>query len=179
MSPLFPRHEQDPLREMERRVAQEPGDQGPAQLQPTLPGAQIPDGLRVGLPGVNFPPAGANPIDQLGDADVAPGATVGILTVVVPVNLQLRLDGIGFGAEDESALRFLSWDLLDNGVPAQGYFGQAATIGTIEQTSPIFLHARGPTTVVLQVTPSLAAVVTYRFIARLKGWLFTEHSGVR
>jgi hypothetical protein len=165
----------DTLEDQRARTAQEQPDRGPAENQPTLPGTSSPsEGQRVQLPPVNFPPAGMFAVDQQQDADIAAGATATVLTLNVPINNQLRIDGIGFGADDEVALRFLTWTLFIRSDPAQAYSNVGASIGTIVETSTIILHARGPNTITLVLSSSAAAVLTYRFVVRLKGWMFTD-----
>lgn len=157
----------------------EPPDAGEARLGSTVSGGTAPEniGTRVQLPGVNFFPAGGFPVDEISDADIAPGATVNVLTFFVPEKVQFRIDGIGFGADDETALRFLTWSLLLNGAPYRAYGNQAAAVGTIVQASAINFHTSDNKTVIVQLTSSASAVLTYRFVVRVKGWLFTDTLG--
>lgn len=169
----------DPLTEMEERHSQVQPDTGPGQMDPTQPGGQAPPGrVPVRLPGANYPPAGSFAVDEQQDADIPAGSTATVLTFTVPETNQLRLDGIGFGAADEVALRFLTWSLLVNRDPAPAYANVAATVGTIVQVSPIFLHIGGPAVVQLEATSDAAAVLTYRFIARLKGWQYVDRGSL-
>jgi hypothetical protein len=157
-------------------VKLEPPDRGEARLGSTVSGGSAPTdiGTQVILPGVNFFPSGGTPVDEISDADIAPGATVNVLTFQVPEKVQFRIDGIGFGADDESALRFLTWNLLVQGAPYRAYGNQAAAVGTIVQASPINFHTSDNKTVIVQLTSAAAAVLTYRFVVRVKGWLFTD-----
>lgn len=169
----------DALLDMSRSIQQEPSGAGRLAPQaPTQSGAPYSKATPIGLPEVNYPPTGAQPVDEPGDASVAPAATATLITIEVPVNRQLRLDGIGFGADDEIALAFLTWSIYEDANPAPAYYAQAATIGEIVHPAQIFLHVAGPKRVTLRVTPSALAVVTYRYIARLKGWLYGQQIGV-
>lgn len=157
---------------MQQRDRQVQPDMGPGRMDPTLPGGPAPAGtVPVKLPGANFPPAGALAVDELGDANIAPGTTALVLTIPVAETGQLRIDGIGFGADDEASLRFLSWTLFLDQDPT-AYSNIGAAVGTVVQPSPIFLHVAGPRTVRLELTSAAAAILTYRFVARVKGWAF-------
>jgi hypothetical protein len=160
-------------------LKREPPDMGPASLGSTVSGGSAPEGIgtQIILPGINFFPAGGTPVDEISDADIAPGTTVNVLTFQVPEKVQFRIDGIGFGADDESALRFLTWSLLLNGTPYRAYGNQAAAVGTIVQVSDVAFHTSDNKTVVVQLSSSASAVQTYRFIVRVKGWLFTDVLG--
>jgi hypothetical protein len=152
-----------------------PTNLGPAAPSPTLPGALNPEqGVPVQLPGVNYPPAGAIPQDDSGDADIAPGGSATLVTIVVPGMLRHRLVGIGFGAVDDVALGFLTWRIEVNGAAAPSYFGQTAAIGSIRQLADIFLLTGNNATVAVIGTMATTAVITYRIIARIRGWYFTE-----
>lgn len=157
-------------------IDREPADQGPARADSTVAGGFSPRavGTPVVLPGVNYFPAGAYPIDEVTDADIAAGASATLIKIAVPEKTQLRIDGIGFGADDEVALRFLSWSLLLNSDPFRAYSNQAAAIGSIPQVSPIKFHVRDQTLVTVVLTSAASAVITYRFIVRVTGYFFTD-----
>lgn len=172
------RHGQYPnaLEDNLTRASQEQPDTGPARNAPTTPGGLAPaPGNRVQLPGINYFPNGAFPVDQVGAADIAGQSQAVVLSIMVPSDAQLRLDGIGFGADDENALGFLTWQLFENNVPTQEY-GQvkSSAIGTILHPSVIHLHARGPNTIQLVLTNASDPALTYHFVARLKGWRYSE-----
>jgi len=148
---------------------------GPAAPVPSIPGALNPEqGMAVMLPGGNYPPAGAIPQDDSGDADIAPGASATLVSIVVPNMLRHRLVGIGFGAVDDVALGFLTWRIEVNGTAAPSYFGQTAAIGSIRQLADIFLLTGNAATIAVIGTMAATAVVTYRVIARMRGWYYTE-----
>jgi hypothetical protein len=152
-----------------------PTNLGPAQPKPTLPGALNPEqGQPIQLPGVNYPPAGAIPQDDSGDADIAPAASATLVTLQVPNLLRHRMVGIGFGAVDDVALGFLTWRIEVNGAPAPSYFGQTAAIGSIRQLADIFLLTGNAAQIQVIGTMNAASVVTYRIICRVRGWYFTE-----
>ena len=88
--------------------------------------------------------------------------------------MQLRIDGIGFSADDETALRFLTWRMRTNGNPVAGYYNVPASIGSIREVSDVFVHVSGPQQLELLVSADAAAIITYRYIARVKGWFFGE-----
>jgi hypothetical protein len=157
-------------------LEREPPDRGPATLDQTVAGGLSPggSGQKVILPGINYFPAGGYPIDSEFDQDIAPGATAILVSLQVPEKLQLRLTGIGFGADDEVALRFLTWNLLLNGDPFRAYTAQAATIGSIPQVSPINFHVRDNCLVTIALTSDATAVITYRFIVRVTGYFFSD-----
>lgn len=151
----------------------------PADLSTQIPPALQPTGgQQVVLPGADFPPAGAIPVDVSGDADIAPGGSAFLLTIQVPQQVRFRMAGIGFGADDESSLRFLTWSILFNGDPAQsGYNSQPAAIGSLRQLADIFLIASSTVVVQIQAASASIASVSYRYICRMRGWFFTEAGG--
>lgn len=152
-----------------------PRDLPPAVIegaQPAGPSSTV--GQRVRLPGVNFPPEGAIPVDEDADANIAPGATATILTYRIPDTVLFRITGIGFGADDEVALRFLTWSIRVNGDPNTGYTVKNAVIGSIVQPTPIFLVIPNNATLTVQGTANALAAVTYRYIVRVIGWLYQE-----
>jgi uncharacterized membrane protein len=142
---------------------------------PTIPGQLNPEvGTPIQLPGANYPPAGAIPQDDSGDANIAPGASAVLVTLNVPNLLRHRLAGIGFGAIDDVALGFLTWRIDVNGTSAPSYFGQTAAIGSIRQLADIFLLTGNAARIEVVGTMNAASVVTYRIICRTRGWYFTE-----
>jgi len=151
---------------------------GPGALDPSQPGALGPQtGTNVRLPAVNFPPAGALPVDEMGDAIIAPAATVVLITYAVPSNLILRIEGIGFGADDETALAFLSWSMQLNGDTVPGYVNKPSAIGSIRNLTPIFQVAGTSSILTITATPSILAVLPYRYICRIRGWCYSESGG--
>lgn len=154
-----------------------PTDLGPADMAPSQPGSLLPEqGVEVKLPGVNFPPAGATAVDAVGDANIAAGATATLVSIQVPDTLRFRIVGIGFGADDETALRFLTWSIRVTGaqdtVPA--YFNVPSAVGSIRQLSEIFLLIGSSSLVTVQAISDASAIITYRFICRLRGHFYAE-----
>jgi hypothetical protein len=148
---------------------------GPGALDPSQPGALGPQtGTYVRLPAVNFPPAGALPVDEMGDALIAPTVTGLLITYTVPSNLILRIEGIGFGADDETALAFLAWSVQLNGDSMSGYVNKPSAIGSIRNLTPIVLVAGTSSVLTIVATPSALAVLTYRYICRIRGWCYSE-----
>lgn len=146
-------------------------------LVPSQPPGYRPGGggQAVTLPGADFPPAGAVAVDQVGDANLAPAAIGVLVTIPVPQMLRFRMAGIGFGADDEVALRFLTWAILLDGDPApSGYSAQPAAIGSLRQLSEVFLLCSSSVTVTIFVTIATTAALTYRYICRLRGWFYVE-----
>jgi hypothetical protein len=151
----------------------------PIRILPSQPGALGPEqGQYVALPGANYPPAGATPVDVIGDGNIAAGASAVLITIQVPDGQRFRVAGIGFGADDETALGFLTWNMRENGDAQPGYNAVPAGIGTIVQLADIF-HLSGSSVVfTIVATSSSAAVVTYRFICRVRGWFYaTKEAG--
>jgi hypothetical protein len=144
-----------------------------APSQPLGPGAEN-MGELVRLPGANFPPAGSRGVDTVGDADIAPGASATLLTVTTPDNMRFRIVGIGFGADDEVALGFLTWSIRLGPDPAPGYESEAAAVGSVRNLADIFVNVGSSIVVGVLVTSDPSAVLTYRFIARIRGYFYTE-----
>jgi hypothetical protein len=154
-------------------------DLGPGALDPSQPGALGPQtGIYVRLPAYNFPPAGALPVDEMGDAIIAPAATAVLITYQVPTNLILRVEGIGFGADDETSLAFLSWSMQLNGDTVPGYVNKPSAIGSIGNLTPIVQMAGTSSILTITGTPAAAAVLPYRYICRIRGWCYSEKEAV-
>jgi hypothetical protein len=148
------------------------------RLEQSQPGALGPEqGVWVRLPGADFPPAGATAVDEVGDANIAPGVSATLVTVQIPDTQRLRIAGIGFGADDETALGFLTWSLRLNGDTQPGYTGKPAAIGSIRQLADVFFLAGSSATMTIVAASAASAVVTYRFICRVRGWFYTETLG--
>jgi hypothetical protein len=173
---------QDPRAPIARRIGGRPlalGQvPGPVRIQPTLPGAYGPEqGVYVRLPGMNYPPAGAIPVDVDGDANIAPAASATLVSFQVPDAQRFRMVGIGFGADDESALRFLTWSIQFDGSGQSGYTAKNAVIGSIVQLTEIVISAGSSAVVSVIGTASVNAVVTYRYICRFRGYTYIEKVG--
>jgi len=155
------------------RPIQVPRDLAPVQILPSQPGALgLEYGTPVALPGQAFAPAGATPVDQVGDGNIAPGGSATLVQIPVPDGQRFRVAGIGFGADDETALGFLSWSMLENADPQIGYNTVPAAIGSIQQLADIF-HLSGSSVLFRIVANSAAtAGVTFRFICRVRGWFY-------
>jgi len=152
---------------------------GPGALDSSQPGALGPQtGTWVRLPAVNFPPAGALPVDEMGDANIAPTVATVLLTYQVPTNLILRVEGIGFGADDETALAFLAWSMQLNGDTVPGYVNKPSAIGSIRNLTPIFQVAGTSSILTITGTPAAAALWPYRYICRIRGWCYSEKEAV-
>jgi hypothetical protein len=148
---------------------------GPVALDPSQPGAlSAQAGTWVRLPGFNFPPAGCLPVDEIGDANIAPAATGTLLTYTVPDNLILRIEAIGFGADDETALAFLTWRMLLNGDTVPGYYNKPSAIGSIRNLTPLVQTVGTSSVLTIVGTPAAEAVLTYRYICRIRGWCYSE-----
>jgi len=147
----------------------------PVMVQPSQPGQYGPEqGIFVRLPGANFAPAGAVAVDAIGDANIAPGANAVLVTVTVPSTFRFRMVGIGFGADDEVSLRFLTWSIRFSGDPGPGYNVVSAAVGSIRQLAEIVV-VRGSSEIVTVVgfaDPN--AVLTYRYECRVRGHFWSE-----
>lgn len=150
---------------------------GPADFQPSQPRGARASNPIIRLPGCDFPPADAYPVDEIGDGNIAAAATATLVTVVVPDNLTFRISGIGFGADDESSLRFLSWTITADppGSPITGYVNKPAAIGSIPQLSYIFAVLGSSVTVRVLATNN--NLVTLHYVCRLQGWFYAEREG--
>jgi hypothetical protein len=147
----------------------------PVLIQPSTPPALGADhGQYVSLPGFNFPPAGCIPVDVIGDANLAPSASGVLITVTVPDTFRLRVAGIGFGADDDIALGYLSWAIRLGPDQVQGYGNVLAAIGSIRQLAEIVVLAAASQTLTVVATIAATAPITYRYIARLRGWFYSE-----
>lgn len=148
----------------------------PVLISPSQPDALGPEhGVYVRLPGADFPPAGATAVDEIGDADIAPGASATLVTIPVGDTLRFRVAGIGFGADDESVLRFLTWSVILNGLdPVGAYNNRTSVIGSIRQLADVFLLVGSSSIVTVVATSSATAALTYRFICRVRGWFYNE-----
>ncbi len=149
---------------------------GPADFKPSQPRGGDPR-RRIILPGCDFPPADAIAVDEIGDGDIAAAVTQTLVTVVVPDNLTFRISGIGFGADDESSLRFLTWTITATppGVPIPGYVNKPAAVGSIPQVSNIF-SVQG-SSVTIRVDATNNNLVTLHYVCRLQGWFYAEREG--
>lgn len=146
----------------------------PASPQPSQPGQLgAEQGAWVRLPSATSPPAGAIALDIVGDANIAPGGVAVLLTQVVPDNYRLRMAAIGFGADDETALQFLTWSIRF-GPDTTIYVGTPAAIGSIRQLADIFLLAGSSVTVNVVATIAATSVLTYRYICRMRGWFYMD-----
>ena len=151
-----------------------PTDLPPVRMESSQPGAVgTHQGTLIRLPADNFPPAGATPVDEMGDANIAPGTSVTMLTVNVPDARRFRMVGIGFGADDESSLQFLSWTLSAPD-PTPGYISKSSAVGSIRNLTEIFFVVGSSVAVSIIGTAAANAVVTYRYIARVRGWLYAD-----
>jgi len=150
----------------------------PVQLEPSQPGVLGPEqGTYIRLPGANFPPAGAIPVDEPGDLNLAPGAVGNLVTVRVPDTLRLRLAGIGFTADDDIALGYLTWAIILGSDPAPSYSQQQAAVGSVRQPREIFVLVGSSQTMTVRATIAATAPVTYRYICQVVGWFYTEKEG--
>ena len=155
------------------RPIEVPRDLPPVHILPSQPGALgLEYGTPVALPGSAFAPAGATPVDQVGDGNIAPGGSATLLNIQVPDGQRFRVAGVGFGADDETALGFLTWSMFENNDPQIGYNSVPAPIGSIAQLADIF-HLSGSSVLFRIVANSAASAgVTFRFICRVRGWFY-------
>lgn len=131
-------------------------------------------GIYVRLPGGNYFPPGAQPVDEMGDANIPAGGTGLLLTVPLAAQQRFRVAGLGFTADDETALAFLTWTIFLGPDPLPGYINKSAAVGTVAQLAGMDVVVGSSLPLTIVGTTSLIAVVTYRFIARIRGWLYAE-----
>lgn len=156
---------------------QVPRDLGPAMIAPSQPEALAPERGIVDLPGFNFPPAGTTPVDVIGDANIAPGGTAVLLTITVPATFRFRMAAIGFHTDDPAAVGFLTWAIRLDDASAPSYFGQPAAVGSIQRLTDIVLFAGNGAVVTVVAVIDPTAALTYRYVARARGWFYTEKEG--
>lgn len=148
-----------------------------ADIAPSQPGALGPQyGTWVKLPGSTFAPAGATPVDEIGDANITAGGIANLLSVTVPDGQRFRMAGIGFGADDETALAFLSWTILAPD-PYPGYINKASSVGSIRNLTEIYFLIGSSVTVTIQGAAASTAATAYRYICRVRGWFYSEDMG--
>jgi hypothetical protein len=174
-----PRREQSPiipsLRRFHGGVVEVPVDLPAAQIQgPSPEGPQPEGGVPIELPGVFAPAFGSIPVELIGDANIAPAAEAVIVTYQVPEGFRFRMAGIGFSADDETALRFLTWRIEVSSTRVPPYVSVPAGIGSIIQLSPIFFPAPGGQRVDVIASSDPAAGATFRFICRVQGWTYIQ-----
>lgn len=142
------------------------------QSQPMGPGPE--SGTPVRLPGANFPPAGSRGLVPVGDGDIAPGGTATLITVQIPDNARLRINAIGFGADDEVALGFLTWSIQASGIVIPGYEAVPAALGSLRNPYPVTINLGSSQLVTVTASSDATAVLTYHFIAEIQGYFYTE-----
>lgn len=171
-----PRYPYAPNLGLNHQVAREVARRGrPVMIAPSTPAALGPElGTYVRLPGANFPPAGAIPVDVIGDLNLAPSGAGNIITVTVPDTFRLRVAGIGFGTDDDVAIGYLTWAINLGPDPVQGYGNVLAAIGSIRQLAEIFVLAAASQTLTVRASIASTAPITYRYIARIRGWFYSE-----
>lgn len=174
-----PRRAQSPvipiLRRIHGGVVEVPIDLPAVEIKPPSPeGPQRDAGLAVALPGEFTPAYGSLPVENIGDADIAPGAEAIIVSYQVPESFRHRMAGIGFSADDETALRFLSWRIEMNSTRQPPYVNVPSGIGSIQQLSTVVFFAPGGTRLDIVASSDPAAGSTFRFICRVQGWHFIE-----
>jgi len=148
---------------------------GPAEINQSQPGTLGPQtGQYVRLPGADFAPAGAIPVDVIGDASLAPSAIGTLVTINIPDTYTFRIAGIGFGADDEVALGFLTWTIRAFSDVVPGYDNKPAAVGSIRQLADIFVVQGSSAPVTVRAAISSLASVTYRYICRVRGWFYSE-----
>ena len=151
--------------------------EGP-RIAPSQPGALGPQhGQYVRLPGSSFAPAGATPVDETGDGNLAPSTAGTLVSITVPDGQTFRMAGIGFGADDETALAFLTWSIQVGMDSIPGYVSKPATVGSLQYLADIFVVLGSSVTVNVVATPLAAAATTYRYICRVRGWFYAESEG--
>lgn len=147
----------------------------PVRIQPSQPDVLgTEQGTYIRLPGANFPPAGAIPVDPIGDANIAPGGVATLVTITVADTFRFRAAGIGFHADDDIALGYLTWAILVGPDPAPGYSQMLAAVGSIRQLSEIFVLVGSSQTFTVRATIAATAPITYRYACRVRGWFYSE-----
>jgi hypothetical protein len=174
------RYGQEPneLEDNETRTYQEQPDTGPAPQRGPVPGGMRPRGRNlVELPPHLFPPQGSHPIDKPGVVTLTglAGPSVAV-RVLVPLDTNFRVDGIGWGADTEVALDLLTWSLFSQDQVTEAYFDIPAAVGSFRHTSTVFVVIKGPAVVELRGTNSDTVASVFTYFGRLKGWLYQDIS---
>jgi hypothetical protein len=103
----------------------------------------------------------------------------------VPNGKRFTLAGIGFGAQDETSLQFLTWTINVGPNPLTGYRNKEAVIGTLSMLShPLtVIQSSQPVTIVgasrAVAGTHLGAAIVYNFYCRVHGWFYAEAEGAR
>ena len=144
-------------------------------MLPSQPGAMgTEQGIYIRLPGANFPSAGCTPVDETGDANIAPGASAVLIRIRVPDTQRCVLEAIGFGGDDETATAFLTWSIVLGVDAVPGYVPKPAAMGTLLYPAPMFMLAGSSAIINVIGTASLTAATTLRYIARVRGRFYAE-----
>ncbi len=174
-----------PLRAANAGATAVPVGVRPATIMPGQPGAMSPEqGVFVRLPGSNFAPAGSTPVDEMGDANIGAAATQLFLTVNVPDGQRFTMADIGFTADDETSLQFLSWTIFVGPNPLPGYINKSAVIGTLSQLGILgrVVQASQPVTIIGAVSANvgthLGVGIVYHYFCRVYGWFYAEQEAV-
>lgn len=157
-----------------RETARQASLAGPVPVQPSQPDALGSSGQVIRLPGFNFPPAGTIPVDSLGDASIAPGASAVLVRVTIPDTFRLRVTGIGFHTNDDIALGYLTWAIRIGPDPAPAYEQQQSAVGSIRQLSNIVVLGDSSQPLTVVATIDVTAPLTYLYACRLLGYFYSE-----
>jgi hypothetical protein len=172
-----------PLNYRDAHAGGEPVPQGlgPVPFHPSQPQGGNPN-RRVLLPGCDFPPADAIPVLKVLDADINPGDSDTLVTIDVPDTMSFRASHVGFGAEDETALAFLTWSIRYT-PPGSNYYCYSnvpAALGSIRNPAAIFAVFGSSVRVELVATNNgIFGASAYHYFGLLQGWFYSEREATK
>jgi len=119
---------------------------------------------------------GGIPVDLIGEGDFAFNVTQTMLEIEVPDTYRFRIAGIGFGADNEANLRYITWSIIATppGTPITGYNNKQAGIGSVLQPSWVFTTQGSSVKLSLIVTSSNFSINPMHIFARVQGWFYSE-----
>lgn len=125
----------------------------------------------VDLPLHLFPPRGANIFDEFTDpVSVGPLATATLFTRKIDIDDNLRIEAIGFGSNDPTALTNATFEFKTNGNRIQGYGRLLVAIGTLDDPGEVNVFITGgPKTLTVDFTNNFPGS-TWIYQLRIKGW---------
>lgn len=149
----------------------------PAPHRRVQPQGLAPEGdVAVLLPGCNFPPRGAIGVDQIDETDLTvPATDVVVATIPIPASWIFRVTHIGFSADDELSLAWVTWTLKKGGTPIGNFAARAAAIGSTHDPSGVgLLLIDGESTLTLEMRIAAVGSVYSHINSRIAGYYFQQ-----
>lgn len=129
---------------------------------------------RVILPGANAPSSDAVVIDATAETFVSADSTVAsAVLVVVPGDMQLRIDRACVVCDELAMSGYATWTLLANSNPVAG-FVNVFVLPDLFGVDPVFAWVNGPASVSMSITNPAPLGQGANFRSRLRGYLFAE-----